>query len=263
MERVEQVVRKSRNCIGSGKSWRQKLDETYDVVEGIRKSRSFGEISTSVLSFAGRFGAENLLAGFMPPPQALSRDQRAHVLLDQWPKDWSARYFSCGYLHRDPAIKLVRHGSAPFLWSEIRDLVEVDPTGRRIIAEAGDFRLREGLTISFGTLEGHMIGLSLAGERLELASGHRQVLHLVGACAFGQAVILGEESVRLPSLHLSARQRDVLRWAAEGLTIDEIAARLRISRNTVDSHLRAARLRLGVGTTIHAVAEGLRRGLLS
>ena len=51
----------------------------------------------------------------------------------------------------------------------------LDPAGRealiharRVMEEAGDFRLRSGFTVPLVTLDGEAAGVSLAGERIEL-----------------------------------------------------------------------------------------------
>ncbi|ESY01489.1 LuxR family transcriptional regulator [Mesorhizobium sp. LNJC405B00] len=248
---------------GNTRNWRRRLDDTYDVLERLRQSRSTDDVSNCFLAYACRFGATNLLAGQIPPPGSSRREQLSHVLLETWPKEWALRYFSSGYLFHDPTIRLVCRDSPPFLWREACELCQDDGIGSRVMAEAMDFRLREGLTIALRTLEGKMVGFSVAGERLEVEPGLDQVLQLIAACALGQAIVLVDGERPRDHVHLSGRQRDVLRWAAEGLTIDGIAERLTISSNTADTHLRAVRERLGVTSTIHAVAEAFRLGLIS
>jgi len=62
------------------------------------------------------------------------------------------------------------------------------------------------------------------------------------------------------STELSPRQRDVIELVAEGLTSAEIAQRLDISPETVRTHLRNARLKLGASTKAQAVAIAMLRG---
>jgi PAS domain S-box-containing protein len=59
---------------------------------------------------------------------------------------------------------------------------------------------------------------------------------------------------------LSPRQRDVIELVAEGLTSNEIAERLGVSPETVRTHLRNARLKLGASTKAQAVAIAMLRG---
>lgn len=62
---------------------------------------------------------------------------------------------------------------------------------------------------------------------------------------------------------LTTREREVLTLLAEGLTHEEIGARLSISAETVRTHVRKASDRLGAATRTQAVATALRLGLIS
>lgn len=62
---------------------------------------------------------------------------------------------------------------------------------------------------------------------------------------------------------LTTRERQVLVLLAEGLTHEEIGARLSISAETVRTHVRKASDRLGAATRTQAVATALRLGLIS
>lgn len=193
----------------------------------------------------------------------MRREQMSHVLLDSWPREWSLRYFSHGYLNRDPTIGLVRRASEPFTWNEVDKRCRLSASARRVMQEATEFRLTDGLTLTFSSLERRPIGFSIAGERLELDPSERKAVELIAAFALAQVIEICEGSGTRQIVRLSPRQHDVLRWAAEGLTIDEIADRLGVSTHTVDTHLRAVRDKLGTTSTIRAVAEAFRIGLIT
>jgi LuxR family transcriptional regulator len=59
---------------------------------------------------------------------------------------------------------------------------------------------------------------------------------------------------------LTPRQQVVLRWAAEGKTIGQIAQILKISQRTVEKHMKGARDTLAVGTTLEAVLSASNQG---
>ena len=65
-----------------------------------------------------------------------------------------------------------------------------------------------------------------------------------------------------PAITVTAREREVLRLVAEGLSASQIASRLFIQPSTVKSHLHNLYGKLGVAERAAAVAEGMRRGLL-
>ncbi len=62
---------------------------------------------------------------------------------------------------------------------------------------------------------------------------------------------------------LTEREREVLRLLGEGKANKEIAASLGVTEQTVKTHLSKIFRKLGAGGRAAAVAEGLRRGLIS
>ena len=65
-----------------------------------------------------------------------------------------------------------------------------------------------------------------------------------------------------PSDRLSVRQQDVLQCLVDGLSTDDIAARLQLSHNTVRNHIQRILNRLGAHSKLEAVAIALREGLV-
>jgi DNA-binding CsgD family transcriptional regulator len=61
---------------------------------------------------------------------------------------------------------------------------------------------------------------------------------------------------------LTERQLAVLNGFADGLSTDEVAALLKISRNTVRHHLRLILAKLNARDRAHAVAIAMRLGIL-
>lgn len=63
---------------------------------------------------------------------------------------------------------------------------------------------------------------------------------------------------------LSQRELDVLRLAAEGLTGKEIGHRLKppLTSSTIKNHFNAVFIKLGANDRAHAVALGIREGLI-
>jgi DNA-binding CsgD family transcriptional regulator len=61
---------------------------------------------------------------------------------------------------------------------------------------------------------------------------------------------------------LSPRQEAVLRLAADGLTTQEMAERLDLAPETIETHVRNAMAKLSADSRTHAVATALRRALI-
>jgi DNA-binding NarL/FixJ family response regulator len=62
---------------------------------------------------------------------------------------------------------------------------------------------------------------------------------------------------------LTVREREVLGRLAEGRSIDDIAAELVLSTETIRTHIRNAMGKLGTRTRAHAIVVALRRGELA
>jgi DNA-binding NarL/FixJ family response regulator len=67
---------------------------------------------------------------------------------------------------------------------------------------------------------------------------------------------------RVPSSHLSIRERQVLQLMFQGKSNREIAEELAIKEATVKSHVSVILMRLNVTDRTQAVVEGLKRGLV-
>lgn len=77
-----------------------------------------------------------------------------------------------------------------------------------------------------------------------------------------KAFLRGDQRQRDAGL-LTAREIEILRLAADGLTTRDIAARLFLSSSTVKSHLDNIYRKLDASDRAHAVAIALRRNLLT
>jgi DNA-binding CsgD family transcriptional regulator len=66
-----------------------------------------------------------------------------------------------------------------------------------------------------------------------------------------------EHGVVLPFKPLSAREREVLSWAATGLTNDQIAYKLSISERVVRAYFESARHKLNCLNRSHVLARAV------
>ncbi len=95
-----------------------------------------------------------------------------------------------------------------------------------------------------------------------------QLVDGVRAAARGETVLSGDVATRLmgrlrdPGRSLTARETDVLRLVADGLSNREIAARLTLTEATVKSHLVHVFTKLDVGSRTAAVAKATELGML-
>src|SRR5207302_8489691 len=72
----------------------------------------------------------------------------------------------------------------------------------------------------------------------------------------------GSPSASRRAVHLSPREREILRYVAAGHTTKEVAAALNIAESTAEWHISNVLVKLGAASRAEAVAIGLRQGLL-
>jgi NarL family two-component system response regulator LiaR len=77
---------------------------------------------------------------------------------------------------------------------------------------------------------------------------------------FGGGKEAGSEKV--PSVELSERELEILRSAAKGMSNQDIADRLFLSRRTIQAHLANIFRKMDVGSRTEAVLQALRKGWL-
>ena len=92
-----------------------------------------------------------------------------------------------------------------------------------------------------------------------------RAVEIVNGATYVDPALAGVISASAANEHpaLTAREREVLRLLADGLVNEEIGRRLFISPETVRTHVRKAIRKLDADTRTQAVAEAIRRSLIS
>ena len=193
-----------------------------------------------------------------------SNANRLPVWLNAYPADWMAHYRRQGYFEVDPVVEHCRHHTTPCLWA-------ADPHARRVgyptefFREAADYGLRLGIGLPIHGPAGQAGMISVATGNTSKA---RENLHHLGELHLF-ASFLHEAGQRLVStgsqeqVHLTARELDCLRWAAEGRTSWEIGQQLSIGERTVVFHLQNAARKLGVMGRRQAIAKAMSLQLIA
>lgn len=181
------------------------------------------------------------------------------IMLNSYPTAWQERYAQKKYLDVDPTVRLGRLSQQPIVWND-----EIFAQAPELWNDARDAGLRVGWAKS--TLEGQSVGgmLSLArtGKPLtakELAAKEHRMRWLANTAHQGFRRILAARW----NIPLSSREKEVLRWAADGKTINETSEIMEISVATVKFHTRNAAEKLGTVNRTAAVARAVVMGLLA
>ena len=181
-----------------------------------------------------------------------------------FPSEWMNLYRRRGYFAVDPVVDHCRQRITPCLWA-------ADPAARgagyqtRFFAEATDFGLCAGIGLPIHGPLGHSGMLSVAMADSSDAGAH---LHQLGELQL-LTTFIHEAQMRLNSrnanaqVHLTAREIDCVRWAADGKTSWEIGQQLGISERTAIFHLSNSARKLGVVGRRQAIARAMNLQLIA
>lgn len=152
-----------------------------------------------------------------------------------YPHAWMAHYQSENYFAIDPVLKPENFIQGHLPWSD-----ELFTEAQDLWDGARDHGLRTGITQCL-MLPNHALGFlsvsrtsvrvnELSSEEIELR------LQILVQMALMSLLRFEHETVMPPEMKFSKREREILKWTAEGKTSAEIAIILSISENTVNFH---------------------------
>lgn len=152
-----------------------------------------------------------------------------------YPHAWMAHYQSENYFAIDPVLKAENFIQGHLPWSD-----ELFTEAQDLWDGARDHGLRTGITQCL-MLPNHALGFlsvsrtsvrvnELSSEEIELR------LQILVQMALMSLLRFEHETVMPPEMKFSKREREILKWTAEGKTSAEIAIILSISENTVNFH---------------------------
>ncbi|GHA29765.1 transcriptional regulator [Devosia pacifica] len=230
------------------------VDATIQFIERCERHVDQESLSKEFLETIKLFNFKYFLMGRLP---SLGEEIDSHVLAVQWPQQWMTRYTKERYFWSDPVSTFAYKTNRPFTWAEARRAEPRTRIAQKIASEARAFGLRDGLVVPVSDAGSLSAAVSLASERpVRLDAAHRTALQLI--CYSGEAKMADlHDRDQLAVRHLSQREREVLRWIANGKTHWETSVILDVTEDTVKAHAMSARKKLGASTTPQAVARAL------
>lgn len=244
------------------------IRQSFDLIDGLDGLSDPLDVQKSIFDLVARCGFSYFAITRLPQP---SERIGPNLLLSVWPEGWLSHYDRVGHYRHDPVVHHCLRTTEPFAWSEVPPAPDAAPQARRVMEEAREHGMGAGYCVPVHDAGGFQGGISLAGERVEMTPRVRRAIHLLGLYAWSAATRTTAPRPKMsvgpkPSASskpsagrlLSARERDVLAFAAQGRTREETADLLGVSVETVSTHLRNARSKIGTRNTTHTVIEALR-----
>lgn len=230
------------------------IRQSFDLIDSLDGLSDPLDVQTAIFGLVARCGFSYFMITRMPQP---GERLGPNMMLSVWPDGWLSHYDRVGHFRHDPVMRHCLRSTEPFAWSEAPHEPDADPQARRVMEEAREHGMGAGYCVPIHDAQGLQGGISMAGERIALTPRVRRGVHLLGLYAWSAAA--RTTVPRKPARRLlSGRERDVLSFAAQGRTREETADLLGVSVETVATHLRNARGKIGTRNTTHTVIEALR-----
>ena len=167
----------------------------------------------------------------------------------------------------DPVVAHCRDHVTPLVWNADGPLGESQSPFPSFFHDAADFGLKTGISAPVHGLGCQWGLLSVAGS--DDKTDRRTQLSSSPACSCSRRSRTRSVTASRPraqtggNVHLTARELECLRWAAEGKTGWEIGRLLGISERTVVFHVENAARKLGVFGRRQAVARAIALQLIT
>jgi DNA-binding CsgD family transcriptional regulator len=180
-----------------------------------------------------------------------------------YPDDWVAHYEAQGYVRDDPVLRAPLRSILPTDW---QTLARTTPRVQQMFAEARAHGIgHQGLTVPIRGPNGELALFSVTcdADDREWAEFKRRTMGTLQVIAHHfHDRVLTRHQVTFPKVRLAPRETEVLKWAANGKSVQDTAVILGLSPHTVQTYLEMARYRLQALNTTHAVARALQLQLI-
>lgn len=228
------------------------------TIEAMQQTNAIAAVHTLMSEVTSTYGLTSFIISGLP-----ERGTRAlpPLMVSSWPQEWLKRYVRQGYVAYDPVARHCAKTALPFQWTEAPISPEIKPKARRIIAEAREFGMSDGICVPI-YIDGGMHGVvSLSGDPANLGEQQRLELHMISLFAYGHVRFLNA-MIANGGRSITPREAEVLKWAAAGKTASDIAVITGMSERTVNQHCENAQRRLGTSNRLHTVVEAIRHRLI-
>tara|TARA_R110002096_G_scaffold34766_1_gene99138 strand:- start:109 stop:864 length:756 start_codon:yes stop_codon:yes gene_type:complete len=235
------------------------LDHLDDIVSTM-SVETLWDLHTSYMA---AFGFDRLIYGYTRyNTQHSLGDPQDWVLLTNHDPAYMAVFLDDGLLFQAPMVRWALENSGACSWRWLQDMQRtksLSANERRVVEFNRTMDVTAGYTISFKSVSERV----KAAIALTAKPGlHQDDVDRVWA-AHGDEIIVANNVMHLKLLtlpysgarRLTKRQREVLQWAGDGKTTQDIAVLLNLTPATVEKHLRLARAALDVETTAQAVLK--------
>ncbi len=217
-------------------------------------------------SFLLPYGFDSLIFCLMSDHPSIG-EKAKHGIITGYPEDWMKHYNASNYEPADPIRKeSLLNPQNIFTWEGMDKVRPYNKKERSILSQASDAGLKNGVAVSLcNTHQEHIaMGFASSAGGVEFSPALLSVLKLASIQFYDVYQHLHRKTSTMHNepVQLSAREREVLQWAALGKSNTDIGAILNISDATVAYFLQRCFAKLDANSKTLAVVKALRLGLI-
>jgi DNA-binding CsgD family transcriptional regulator len=182
------------------------------------------------------------------------------VINHSYNSDWLKIYTENNFIDCDPVIQHSFNSSIAYTWSSaIAGSTLSEQASKEFMTAASDFSLSSGYAAGFApAIQNTRTVISSIATKKENAP--LELIYALQTLTPTFSALSEKESNQ--SVKLSSREIEILKWMKDGKTVWETSRIMAISESTVKFHLKNIYHKLGVCSKAHAVAVGIRNGLI-
>lgn len=237
-------------------------------VEETNRAKSSNEVSALLENALKDFGYDRFCYSLITAHPSLGL-RAGHGIAKNYPDDWMAHYQASRYEKIDPIPRYGCLTAKPFTWESVIETRNLSPEEKKVMNEAAEARLLDGIAIPICGHNGELAGVGMASS----AGGIRpdsDLLYKVRALAhqfhiaYTERVTKDHTSVlAMKDIRLTDREKEILLWAAEGKSDSVIAEIIGVSHATVRFHMNNIFRKLQANERTLATVKAIRLGLIT
>lgn len=237
------------------------MKDISDVIEAVNGAATTSDAFCAFASYPMAHGYERVAYSLITDHPSLSLPKQ-HGLATSYPDDWMKYYDEQKYFSLDPVVHGVIHSRVPFFWSDLKATATIPESSFKVLQQGHDSGLKDGLAIPLFGYSGEVVGLGLA--RKEADKG-RDYQFLANVCLLSTFFHEKFRSLLTQPIlvKITPKERDIISWAAEGKTDEEIAIILGLSANTVRWYWKNIFVKLDTKGRLYTITKAIALGLVS
>ena len=233
------------------------MRRAFAFIEDLDRADGIDAGIAALVRTLASFGLEYLTFQDFPDP----KKYEDFVFCQNVPSEWIKLYIDEKYNLIDPAFRMCRRTTKPFIWADAPYDATQEPLTAKFVHRVEDSGLAAGIMVPVPQIAGPPGVVWFGGSKPDLNRHTLPSLHLISLYAFERLRKFRAPRCERKSL-LTSRELEVLAWAAAGKTAWEIGELLDIAKRTADSHIEAVVRKLGTANRTHAVAIAIRDRLI-